>query len=713
MSSSIYYNKDYGYLYNNSINNFQRNKNIDINTNKYITFNNPLGENACYINVVLQLFCHINELSSYLKNFQIKNNNNLTTFPTPTKSNSSLPNSKSNHKNMTTPTPTSNIYASNTFSSNESTTTTPSSGDDINNLLQSLSEIINKYINYKNDKFSHNNLHVIDSETFRINLHIASNALFPLETAADPVELIIYLLNNINTFNSQLIHDLFYIDIIKTGTCVKCKKKKTFKFDKDNFFYQIYIEDILNYVEINNYNFDYFYSQIFFIQKQINYQNIIKCENCKQFINTNYIINNNFPKFFLVNFVWNQNKPDIKKIFKIYLMLQSYINFCNLFDIENNQKYIFYGMILYSFHLYHYIICLYDKEKSNFIIYNDKNYKILYSYFDVISDLINDKNIFYPVCLIYKKDENNNKNIYNSFNINEEKYNYLMKKIDYIIKINLNNEEKINDTNNNPVNDTNIENKKTILEDNETPKEKTNFNNNNNDNIKNNENIKQNDYLNQLENYDIYYDEIKKNDILNNNLINESYKNKDINNNKLKKSDLNNNNLINQNYKNKDVDNNELKKNEKKYKFTSNNNNFMKNNNNDKNMNQIKTNDSLDKKINNLSEVSNKLISRNNVIDQNIYKEYLENFNVKGLIETNIKLLKENNDLKKENKELKRMNNNKKIINYTKINNNNSVQMNSKKQKTNIINDRNSIGNINLNKTKTNTYYTNMYIKRK
>ena len=680
MSSSNFY------FYNNSINNFQRIKNNN-NNNKYITFNNPLGENACYINVVLQLFCHIYELSSYLQNFQIKNNNNLTTFQTPTKSNSTLHNSKNNYKNIITPTPKPNTNISNT--SNESTATTPSSGDDIKNLLQSLSEIINKYIKYKNDKFSTNNLHVIDSENFRINLHIASNALFPFETAADPVELIIYLLNNINTFNSQLIHDLFYIDISKTGTCVKCKKKKTFKFDKDNFFYQIYIEEILNYVEVYNYNFDYFYSQIFFIQKQINYQNIIKCENCKQLINTNYIINNNFPKFFLVNFVWNQNKPDIKKIIKIYLMIQSCINFCNLFDIETKQKYIFYGMILYSFHLYHYIICLYDINNNNFIIYNDKKYKILNSYIDVINDLINDKNIFYPVCLIYKKDENNNKNINNSFNINEEKFNNLMKKIDDIIKINLKNEEKINNNNNNPIINNNIESKKTILEDNKTPKEKTNLNNNNN-NIKNNENIKQNDYLNQIENYDLYYDEINKKDILNNNLINKN----------------------NKNNKNYDVDNNNLKKIEKLYDFSSNNNNFLKKNSNNKNMNQNKTNDLLDKKINNLLETSNKL-NKNNLIEQNIYKlEELDNFNVKGLIETNYKLMKENQKLKKENKELKRMNNDKKTINYTKINNN-TVQMNPKKQKTNIINERNSIDNSYLYKSKTNTFNTNLYIKRK
>ena len=444
--SSNFYNSSYLHNYNNisSINNFQRIKNYNTN-NLYITFNNPLGENACYINVVLQLFCHINELSSYLKNFNIKNNKfdnltnsmttpNLTPTPTPTP----------------TPNPNSNINNSNTYSSTETTTTTPSSGDDIINLLQSLSEIINKYINFKNNNnFPSNNNLVIDSENFRINLHIASNGLFPFQIAGDPVELIIYLLNNLNTFNSHLIHELFYIDIIKTGTCVKCKKKKSFKFDKDNFFYQIYIEDILNYVEINNYNFDYFSSQIFFIQKQINYQNIIKCENCKQLINTNYIINNNFPKFFLVNFVWNQNKPDIKKIIKIYLMLQCFINFYNLFDIETNQKYIFYGMILYSFHLYHYIICLYDINNNNFIIYNDKNYKILNSFFDVINYIISDRHVFYPVCLIYKKYENNNKNNNIHFNINEEKYNILMKKIDDLIKSNYINEEKSIENNNN------------------------------------------------------------------------------------------------------------------------------------------------------------------------------------------------------------------------------------------------------------------------
>ena len=39
--------------------------------------------------------------------------------------------------------------------------------------------------------------------------------------------------------------------------------------------------------------------------------------------------------------------------------------------------------------------------------------------------------------------------------------------------------------------------------------------------------------------------------------------------------------------------------------------------------------------------------------------------------------------------------------------------MNPKKQKTNIINDRNSIGNNNLNKYKTNTFGSNFYIKRK
>ncbi len=385
------YNKN---LNNNKLENKKENEIKNKETNeaineKYIPLSNPIGENACYINVSIQLLYNTIPFRDYI--FSLKSN--------------------------------------------------------LNNFDELINNFYKIFEQYKS--MTMENIFPIDTKKFRIILKKFSNNSFEIDYSADPIDFIIFLFNDIIIYNNDIIHKIFYIDIREQYNCNKCKNEKIIKYDKDNFFHVIYIEEVLNFCEINKCDFENFYNKLFLINKEISYQIFMSCEKCKK-NNINNIMEKRtickqLPSNFLINCIWSNKNPDFEQIVKIYFMIQNDFHINNLYDTNNiNKNYIFKGMILYSYHLYHYIICLYDYFKKLFILINDETILSFKNMQEMINYLIVPENnfCFYPVIIMYIE---NDKKYNNNFNLNKNFYNNLMKRVkEYKQKIeNLNNKNSI------------------------------------------------------------------------------------------------------------------------------------------------------------------------------------------------------------------------------------------------------------------------------
>ena len=90
-------------------------------------------------------------------------------------------------------------------------------------------------------------------------------------------------------------------------------------------------------------------------------------------------------------------------------------------------------MILYCYHMAHYIFVLYDKNKNIFVLYNDEYITKFDSFLEICEYLTgkdgNDKNMFYPVFLAYQ--ENNEEDI-PELKMSKECFENLIKKINTI-----------------------------------------------------------------------------------------------------------------------------------------------------------------------------------------------------------------------------------------------------------------------------------------
>ena len=107
----------------------------------------------------------------------------------------------------------------------------------------------------------------------------------------DPVELIIFLLENICKIDSDFIHKLFYIDLSEVYVCGKCSNKVTLNYDKDHFVMEIYIKEILNYINLTKMDFQLFNNRLLSIENEISTQTQKKCEKCQNLMDEKRLCN--------------------------------------------------------------------------------------------------------------------------------------------------------------------------------------------------------------------------------------------------------------------------------------------------------------------------------------------------------------------------------------------------------------------------------------
>ena len=400
-----------------------------ITKSQYVTFCNNYGDNSCYINVVLHLLFNITDLNNIFKDlYQIDEMEKQT--PKGDLISDTPSNASSNNATQ----------IGNAPKSNNTSTPPPLS---LNNLFIEIGEILSDYEMYLNKDNTVQQVTTLDTKKFRENLEKISNGLFPLNYVADPVELFIYILENLNNNYSREIHSNFHMELIDKVVCRrKCPNSYKNNFDKDNFLYQIYVEELMNYIKDNAIKFKNSKGDLFHLSYSLYTDDKKECENCTLLMEK-FLLCLNVPKYLLLNCVWKNAIPEIKEVVDFLFLLSLEEDLNNLFICQNRTRntdtnYSLLGMILYSYTLCHYTVLIFNKKEKVFALYNDNTVKEFKNLFDVFLEMLinnvnlydNDKGYFYPVMLAYSKEKIYSPNDVKLNKLDEKEYVSLLNKIE-------------------------------------------------------------------------------------------------------------------------------------------------------------------------------------------------------------------------------------------------------------------------------------------
>ena len=427
---------------------------------QYVSFENQIGDNSCYINVImhfLYIFPCVNDflIKKYQEQSKEKEKEKeREVTKEPKKEELQQPKKEDitqtpKEKDNISQTPK-EIIIKKPEDSLPSKIVKKKKENEFNDFLFNLGKILNSYQDILADNNYKKNITNLNTIDLRKSLSICSDNQFKFNSISDPIEFLIYILDLINKENSDEIHLYFHLKLIEEVRCSNfCPCKSNKKYDKDNFIYQIYVEEIFNYIKNQKLSFDDYKENLFMLSYYSLKNEITKCEKCKSIKNRILICNNEdgSPKFLLVNCVWNNERPDLKEVIKFLYFISLVEKLDNLFICPSkteNTNYYLIGIIFYSFALCHYINVIFNLQKNIFTLYNDtgimefKNIYEVYKYITIEQLKKNNKAYFYPVLLVYCKE-----NIYDEQTIislkrtNKFNYELLLDECDKLTKVNI------------------------------------------------------------------------------------------------------------------------------------------------------------------------------------------------------------------------------------------------------------------------------------
>ena len=378
-------------------------KNLLLTKSPYVGFVNNYGDNSCYVNVVLHLLYIMTDINNILKEL----------YTTEAMENENEKNKTDKNEPMTTDTPNKE------------------------ELLIKFGELLSLYDCYKDSANSKKQVTVLENKELRQALDKYSSGIFALDYVADPVELLLYLLDILNRIYPEQIHNNFYLNLVDKINCAKnCSSSKRVRFDKDNFSYHIYVDELLNYIRDEGIKFKDYKENLFSLSLDLFKDEIKICDKCS-LLYEKYLFCFSEPKYLLINCVWKNQVPEQKDILDFLFLLSLEDDLKSLF-MSKNTTYNFLGMILYSYSLCHYTILLYNKKYKVFVFHNDDvvmEYQTIYDFFsEILVNNINlydnDKAYFYPTMLIYTKERIYDNNDIKINQLNDFKYVSLADKIE-------------------------------------------------------------------------------------------------------------------------------------------------------------------------------------------------------------------------------------------------------------------------------------------
>ena len=423
---------------------------------QYVSFENQIGDNSCYINVImhfLYIFPCVNDF--LIKKYKEKIKDNEKEKEKEKEKDKDKENEKlkeeekekekekgveKEKKKEGLEEPKKDIKIETPKDIKEIITKNPDNGkpitkkktkeEEYNDFLFNLGKLLNSYQEFLAKNDMKKKITELDTRELRKSLSICSDNKFRLNCISDPVEFLIYILELINKENSDEIHLYFHLKLIEEMRCTNfCPVKSNKRYDKDNFIYQIYVEEIFNYIKNQKLKFLDFKEKLFMLSYYSLQNELVFCEKCKTLKNKILICNNedNSPKFLLVNCVWNNAKPDLTEVIQFLHFISLIEQIDNLFICSSRtgktNDYCLIGMIFYSFTLCHYINLIFNVQKNVFTLYNDNGimeFKNLYDVYRYITEeqlKKNNKAYFYPVLLVYCKES-----IYEEKRIDQLKY---------------------------------------------------------------------------------------------------------------------------------------------------------------------------------------------------------------------------------------------------------------------------------------------------
>ena len=267
----------------------------------YATFKNSYGENTCYINVILHLLYNIEQLQDFLVSlYEIDESNKTSITP---KNKNTESESNDNYKFLVL----------------------------LGNILSQYKDIIYDENDEETKPKKNQQVTIINTLRMRKMLEKVSKSQFPLNTIADPVEFFSFILDILNEYLNEDIHKTFYLELIDEYICNKkgCSQINN-KYDKDNFMYHIYIDEILKFIEKGDIKVNTFKNKLFeFSHNLFLSENTKVCEKCKEKMEHNLICYN-LPDYILINCVWKESNPIVDDAMTIFFMMPIIDEFNNL-----------------------------------------------------------------------------------------------------------------------------------------------------------------------------------------------------------------------------------------------------------------------------------------------------------------------------------------------------------------------------------------------
>ena len=275
---------------------------------------------------------------------------------------------------------------------------------------------------------------ILKNKEFRLALssYFKDKKEFQLKQEGDPIELLQILFNFIHTykitncneigFSEQkcepycLIHKALYIDLIEKSYCCNknCNYNYETKYDSNYFIHLINVSSILQVSDLFSPPFTEFN------EKLINFVNLgtKQCPKCNSSeINFQYNCKHT-GKYLILQLIWENDRINFKTLLKILCMINSKFYLSNLFQTSQNLLYSFLGLVL--FYSNHYVCFFYEKDKNQFILYDDLNIKIFNTWNEAVEKLLFGH--YQPMLIMYENDNNNN----SIFNLNENNYNQFL-----------------------------------------------------------------------------------------------------------------------------------------------------------------------------------------------------------------------------------------------------------------------------------------------